>query len=230
MSDDEKIVWESVSVTPEEVKKILDEREGGRYAGQGDSPWTQEFYEEVYGINFEKRDWILSGILKTESYYGGFGWYLDCARRHMAPLIGRYSLAHEMMVKAEEIRLCMRMFGEGFPVHMNRLHSVMEKAMEDGMDSKYPKEPLSEDDLDISSEERGRLRRRAGRRFSGRLGRLLGYGDDDDEDSTERGMARGLAFDAAYICLRCEDPGKAYSLFLKEMQNEDPSAIPMVVA
>ena len=50
MSDDERIVWESVSVTPEEVKRILDEREGGRIAGRGDSPWTQEFYEKEYGI------------------------------------------------------------------------------------------------------------------------------------------------------------------------------------
>ena len=50
MSDEKKIVWESVSVTPEEVKRILDEREGGRKAGRGDSPWTQEFYEETYGI------------------------------------------------------------------------------------------------------------------------------------------------------------------------------------
>ena len=50
MSNEKKIVWESVSVTPEEVKKILDGREGGRKAGRGDSPWTQEFYEKEYGI------------------------------------------------------------------------------------------------------------------------------------------------------------------------------------
>ena len=52
--EDQKIVWESVNVTPEEVAKQLNEREGGRKAGRGDSPYTQEFYEETYGIDSKK--------------------------------------------------------------------------------------------------------------------------------------------------------------------------------
>ena len=48
--EDQKIVWESVNVTPEEVAKQLNERPGGRTAGRGDSPFTQEVYEELYGI------------------------------------------------------------------------------------------------------------------------------------------------------------------------------------
>ena len=47
--------WESVSITPEEVAKMLDEREGGRKAGRGDSPYTQEFYEKTYGIKKGKK-------------------------------------------------------------------------------------------------------------------------------------------------------------------------------
>ena len=47
--------WVSFRITPEEVKKQLDERPGGRKAGRGDSPWTQERYEQEYGIDKLKK-------------------------------------------------------------------------------------------------------------------------------------------------------------------------------
>lgn len=55
MADEDSYEWESITVTPEEVKKMLDEREGGRKAGRGDSPYTQEFYEKTYGIDKLKK-------------------------------------------------------------------------------------------------------------------------------------------------------------------------------
>ena len=49
-------VWEPIKqYTDEEIGKMLDEREGGRKAGRGDSPYTQEYYEELYGIKKEKK-------------------------------------------------------------------------------------------------------------------------------------------------------------------------------
>ena len=51
-----KFEWESVHITPEEVAKQLEERPGGRKAGRGDSPWTQERYEEEYGIGSGKEE------------------------------------------------------------------------------------------------------------------------------------------------------------------------------
>lgn len=42
-------------LSPEEVGKMLEEREGGRKAGRGDSPYTQEYYEELYGIKKKKK-------------------------------------------------------------------------------------------------------------------------------------------------------------------------------
>ncbi len=36
--------------TPEEVAEILGRRKGGRKAGRGDSPYSQEEYERIYGI------------------------------------------------------------------------------------------------------------------------------------------------------------------------------------
>jgi hypothetical protein len=46
--------WESIEITEEEVARILDERPGGRKAGRGDSPYSQEFYEELWGIKKEE--------------------------------------------------------------------------------------------------------------------------------------------------------------------------------
>ena len=42
--------------TEERIDRILNEREGGRTAGRGDSPYTQEHYEELYGIEKRKKD------------------------------------------------------------------------------------------------------------------------------------------------------------------------------
>ena len=42
--------------TEERIDRILNEREGGRTAGRGDSPYTQEHYEELYGIKKKKKD------------------------------------------------------------------------------------------------------------------------------------------------------------------------------
>ena len=54
MAEDER--WESIHVTPEDVARMLEEREGGRRAGRGDSPFTQEKYEEIYGMGGEEDD------------------------------------------------------------------------------------------------------------------------------------------------------------------------------
>ena len=46
----EKKRWVSIEITDDEIRRQLEEREGGRKAGRGDSPYSQEFYEETYGI------------------------------------------------------------------------------------------------------------------------------------------------------------------------------------
>jgi len=46
--------WESIEITEEEIARQLDERPGGRKAGRGDSPYTQEFYEGLWGIKKEE--------------------------------------------------------------------------------------------------------------------------------------------------------------------------------
>ncbi len=42
--------------TPEEVAGILGRRKGGRKAGRGDSPYTQEEYERIYGLDAKKKE------------------------------------------------------------------------------------------------------------------------------------------------------------------------------
>ena len=52
----EKAEWVSVEISDEEIRRILEERPGGRKAGRGDSPFTKEFYEETYGIEKEGKE------------------------------------------------------------------------------------------------------------------------------------------------------------------------------
>jgi hypothetical protein len=46
--------YEEVEITDEEIRRILDSRPGGRKAGRGDSPYSQDFYEELYGLKEAK--------------------------------------------------------------------------------------------------------------------------------------------------------------------------------
>ena len=55
MSEEKGIVWKSIEISDEEIARMLNERPGGRKAGRGDSPYTQEFYEKTFGIKEEKR-------------------------------------------------------------------------------------------------------------------------------------------------------------------------------
>ena len=48
--------WKSIrTISDNEIGRILDERPGGRKAGRGDSPYTQEYYEEINGLKGEKK-------------------------------------------------------------------------------------------------------------------------------------------------------------------------------
>ena len=52
----ENVEWVTLEISDEEIRKALEERPGGRKAGHGDSPFTQEFYEETYGIKKEVKE------------------------------------------------------------------------------------------------------------------------------------------------------------------------------
>lgn len=45
--------YETIEIYGEEIARQLNSRPGGRRAGRGDSLWTQERYEESYGIDRE---------------------------------------------------------------------------------------------------------------------------------------------------------------------------------
>ncbi len=48
--------WEPFpQLTEEDVAKMLEERPGGRNAGGENSPYMQEYYEELYGIMKKKK-------------------------------------------------------------------------------------------------------------------------------------------------------------------------------
>ena len=52
--EEKKTQWETIEITEEEISRQLDEREGAWKAGRGDSPYTQEFYEDLWGIKKEE--------------------------------------------------------------------------------------------------------------------------------------------------------------------------------
>ena len=43
----------SIEITDEEIRRQLESREGGRKAGHRDFPYSQEYYEDLYGIREE---------------------------------------------------------------------------------------------------------------------------------------------------------------------------------
>ena len=55
MTEKKETEWETIEISDEEIDRMLNERPGGRKAGRGDSPYTQEFYERTYGITKERK-------------------------------------------------------------------------------------------------------------------------------------------------------------------------------
>ena len=55
MTEKKETEWETIEISDEEIDWMLNERPGGRKAGRGDSPYTQEFYERTYGITKERK-------------------------------------------------------------------------------------------------------------------------------------------------------------------------------
>lgn len=48
--------YRTLKLSQKEMRRQLEEREGGRAAGRGDSPYTQEAYEEMYGLKKKKEE------------------------------------------------------------------------------------------------------------------------------------------------------------------------------
>ena len=51
----EESIWKSIDISEEEIERQLDERPGGRKAGRGDSPFSQECYEGLCGLKGRTR-------------------------------------------------------------------------------------------------------------------------------------------------------------------------------
>ncbi len=200
-------------ITDEEIGRFLDERPGGRIAGRGDSPWTQEAYEKMWGLDFGHKDSILSVVLNDGFY--NFHWWLNCARYAMRPLVKKYSLARELWIMAAEIVIWDRMTGGYTDAHTDRVRYIIDKAVNDGEEGKYTKEVLAEGDAVFTPEERRKFRRQADIRLNNHLKRMGSSDINWCEDEIAFAITRDIAFKAAYLCLRTEDPMKTYGILME---------------
>ncbi len=68
-----KIEWEDgPEISEEEIARMLEERPGGRKAGRGDSEYTQEYYEKLYGIKKKKEERPRSPLRRIPGTIPGF--------------------------------------------------------------------------------------------------------------------------------------------------------------
>ena len=209
--------YERVKISDEEIGRMLDERPGGRKAGRGDSPYTQEEYERLYGLNgkgndvevrFVMDDWILADVLDDPFY--NFKWFADFAKSKMKPLVKKYSLPRELVIKAAEVVLWSFIFQDDIKEQKKRIKFIIAKSMDDSLDRKYEKQPLVLGDVRFTQKEFSKFYYQAKTRFFNLMESLDKLDDGGDEDRTERVMTRNQAFECSYLCLRAEDPEEAF--------------------
>ena len=196
---------------------MLDERPGGRKAGRGDSPYTQEEYERLYGLNgkgndvevrFVMDDWILADVLDDPFY--NFKWFADFAKSKMKPLVKKYSLPRELVIKAAEVVLWSFIFQNDIKEQKKRIKFIIAKSMDDSLDRKYEKQPLALKDVRFTQQEFSKFYHQAKIRFFNLMESLDKLDDGGDEDRTERVITRNQAFECSYLCLRAEDLEDAF--------------------
>ena len=181
--------YERVKISDEEIGRMLDERPGGRKAGRGDSPYTQEEYERLYGLNgrgndvevrFVMDDWILADVLEDPFY--NFKWFADFAKSKMKPLVKKYSLPRELVIKAAEVVLWSFIFQDDIKEQKKRVKFIIAKSMDDSLDRKYEKQPLALEDVRFTQQEFTKFYHQAKTRFFNLMESLDKLDDGGDED------------------------------------------------
>ena len=224
--------YKRLKISDEELSRQLEEYRKERRAGEGDSPYSQEEYERIYGLRplrdnvpegydeFIEQDWILSDIIDASFY--DMKWFADCAKSKMKPLVKKYSLPRELYIKAYENVLLMSAYGTDLEDQKKRIRSIIVKCKDWEVDRKYEKQMVYGDEVKFPEKEcrkyQGQARTRLFNLMKGTdaFSRLMKERNPEirgDDRYAERIVTRNLAFDAAYLCLRSEEPEHTFYYF-----------------
>ena len=232
--------YERVKISDEEIGRMLDERPGGRKAGRGDSPYTQEEYERLYGLGSDERpdvndvpdnygvfvirDWILDGIAEDGFY--DFNWWAHYAESKMRSLVKKYSLARELYISAYENVLLSIYFGKDLKQYKKRIDAIVYQWMEELIGIDYDRESIERKDLSFTEKDGRKYVGQAVRRFNNLLKSLRGLDDGSDELYVERCLTRNLAFELSYLCMRTDQPEETFRLICGMMDVIDAQVRP----
>lgn len=230
--------YKRLKISDEELKRQLEEIRRDRRAGEGDSPYTQEEFERIYGLRptrdnvpegydaFIEQDWILSDIIDASFY--DMEWFAGCAKSKMKPLVKKYSLQRELYIKAYENVLLMSAFNTDLEDQKKRIRSIIVKCKDWEVDRKYEKQMVYGDELRFSDKEVRRYQGQARTRLYNFMRRIDGFYRlmrekepemRADDRYVERVVTRNLAFEASYLCLRSEEPEHTFYYFWNLMDS-----------
>ena len=144
--------YKRLKISDEELSRQLEEYRKERRAGEGDSPYSQEEYERIYGLRplrdnvpegydvFIDQDWILSDIIDAPFY--DMKWFADFAKSKMKPLVKKYSLPRELYIKAYENVLLLSAYGTDLEDQKKRIRSIIVKCKDLGVDRNYERQGI----------------------------------------------------------------------------------------
>ena len=161
-----------------------------------------------YDVEYVVDDWILEDVLDDPFY--NFKWFADFAKSKMKPLVKKYSLGRELVIKAAEVVIGSFIFNRSLKEQKKRIKFIISKSMDDSIDRKYEKEPLSLEDLGPFQNDHRKFRGQAERRFFNLMDRLGELDDGGDGRYVERVMLRNQAFECSYLCLCTEEPKETF--------------------
>ena len=201
-------------LTAEDIDRILSERPGGRKAGGGDSPYTQEFYERTYGLKDyaaeikmkeDSGDELMTEILSGNEY-SDFAWYLKGGESQMRPLVRRYGLLRELRTVAACNAYLSWEYGQ-YGNSRSREEWALMKAVEEGLDSDYDRIAVFPNAEPMDKREYRLLMSQAKRRVDGFMERCSRY-TDYGKGGLRKVAERVFLFRTVYLCLCTDGPLK----------------------
>ena len=213
--------WESVDISEDEIRRQLEER--GFKAGRGDSPYTQENYERIFGLrdyrqeieDIEKKGDPVILAVRDGDRYSDFGFNMSSIRSSMRPEIRKHGLPKEIGIAAMANAFFLHWHSMDPEAQKERIGWVLLNAVESGFDCRYDGEPIVPSDIPMDVRSLTQYTEKAAHAVIRQENRFIVLdGEDFDREFYE---LRHLMFRAAYVCLCTDEPMAAFGRLCRMM-------------
>ena len=210
-----------VRLSDEEIDELISSHRG--YAGLGDSPYSQDEVDRMFGRWEEKMkaeidkmedsgDELIGEIISGDEYSDFFWFNRSFRSQEKNGFIRRNSLVREFCAMTAYNALYVTIHNVDVRVQKRRIRWAVWKAMYEGLDEEYDTDYI--DYMKIDAPMFRKALRSARIRF-GNLEDDIAECDLYEKERVVQLMGRVSTFNAAHLCLLSDDPKTAYSIMCR---------------